>query len=128
MAYYYGTTHQNVINCVDWKTLRDFFGSSLIDRTCAYYSTIAEDIVTLTSLGKTRTPQQKMQCVLWLTEFDLNSINQNTHCITRVQRRVRTEWNVVSGLPNRLIRTPTKRITHTINSVFYHENLRIFTN
>ncbi|GFX15294.1 hypothetical protein TNCV_3302241 [Trichonephila clavipes] len=28
MAYYYGTTHQNVINCssMDWKTLRDFLG------------------------------------------------------------------------------------------------------
>ncbi|GFT86515.1 hypothetical protein TNCV_725561, partial [Trichonephila clavipes] len=27
MAYHYGTTHQNVINCssMDWKTLRDFF-------------------------------------------------------------------------------------------------------
>ncbi|GFT82066.1 DUF4817 domain-containing protein [Trichonephila clavipes] len=31
------------------------------------------------------TPQQKVQCVLWLIEFEL---------VTRVQRCVRTEWNV----------------------------------
>ncbi|GFT93423.1 hypothetical protein TNCV_337811 [Trichonephila clavipes] len=47
-----------------------------------------------------------MQCVLWLTEFK---------SITRVQCRIRTEWNVVTGLPTKLIRTPAKC------SVFYHE-------
>ncbi|GFV32147.1 uncharacterized protein TNCV_1674361 [Trichonephila clavipes] len=50
-------------------------------------------------------PQQKVQCMLWLTEFK---------SVTRVQRRIRTEWNVVTGLPNRLTRAPTKGITHTI--------------
>ncbi|GFX96181.1 hypothetical protein TNCV_2290691 [Trichonephila clavipes] len=30
------------------------------------------------------TPQQKVQCVLWLKKFN---------SVTRVQRRVRTEWN-----------------------------------
>ncbi|PRD17729.1 UNVERIFIED_CONTAM: hypothetical protein NCL1_63452 [Trichonephila clavipes] len=57
-----------------------------------------------------------MQCVLWLTKFK---------SVTRVHRRVRTEWNVVTGLPNSLIRTLTKGITHTVNSVFYHYNLMI---
>ncbi|GFX07546.1 uncharacterized protein TNCV_5092571 [Trichonephila clavipes] len=86
MACYYGTTHPNVINCssMDWKPLRDFLGS--IGRTCTYYLAISDDkLVTLTSLVKTWTQQQKVQCVLCLTEFKP---------ITRVQRRVQTEWNV----------------------------------
>ncbi|GFS83171.1 hypothetical protein TNCV_1287541 [Trichonephila clavipes] len=45
--------------------------------------------------------------------------------LKRVQQRVQTEWNVGACLPKRLIRSPTKRITHTINIVFYHENLTI---
>ncbi|GFV32185.1 uncharacterized protein TNCV_1674731 [Trichonephila clavipes] len=51
-------------------------------------------------------PQQEMQCVLWLTEFK---------SITRVHRRVRTEWNAVTDLAYRLIRIV----------IFYHENLRL---
>ncbi|GFW51895.1 hypothetical protein TNCV_1188261 [Trichonephila clavipes] len=43
--------------------------------------------------------QQKLQNVLWLTEFK---------SATRVQRSIRTEWNVVAELSNRLIRTSTK--------------------
>ncbi|GFY29588.1 hypothetical protein TNCV_2627581 [Trichonephila clavipes] len=35
---------------------------------------------------------------VWLAEFK---------SVSRVQRSVRTEWNVVTGLPNRLIRTPS---------------------
>ncbi|GFT63642.1 uncharacterized protein TNCV_870791 [Trichonephila clavipes] len=62
------------------------------------------------------TPQQKVQCALWLTEFKL---------VTLVQRRVLTEWNVVTGLPNRLIRTPTKGITHTINVSSVTKNFKI---
>ncbi|GFW47789.1 uncharacterized protein TNCV_2829771 [Trichonephila clavipes] len=82
MAYYRGTTHQNVINCssVDWKTLRDF-----LDLVRSAARAIADDkLFTLTSLAKMWTPQEKMQCVLWLTEFK---------SVTRVQRHVRTEWN-----------------------------------
>ncbi|GFT34601.1 uncharacterized protein TNCV_4125491 [Trichonephila clavipes] len=99
MAYYYGTTYQNVTTCssVDWKTLQVSFGSSPIGRTCMHYSVIADDtLVTLTSLVKMWMPQQK---VLWLTEFK---------SVTRVQRRVPTECNVVTGLPNRLMRIPIK--------------------
>ncbi|GFX38940.1 uncharacterized protein TNCV_747191 [Trichonephila clavipes] len=94
-AYCYGATHQNVINCssVDNKPIRAV-------RTCAHYSAIADDkLVTLTLLVELWTQQQKVQCVLWLTEFK---------SLTCVQRRFRTEYNVVTGLPNRLIRTPTK--------------------
>ncbi|GFT40628.1 hypothetical protein TNCV_3008021 [Trichonephila clavipes] len=41
-----------------------------IGRRCTHYSAITDDkLVTLTSLGKMWTPQQKVQCVLWLTEF-----------------------------------------------------------
>ncbi|GFV99204.1 uncharacterized protein TNCV_1511771 [Trichonephila clavipes] len=82
------------------ENLPRFFGSSPIDCTSAYYSAIADDkLVTLTSLVKMWTPQQKVQCVLWLKEFKF---------FMRLQRRVRTEWNVVTGLPNRLVRTPTQ--------------------
>ncbi|GFT31829.1 uncharacterized protein TNCV_2035601 [Trichonephila clavipes] len=82
------------------ETTPRFFGSSPISRTCAHYSAIADDkLVTLTSLVKTWTPLQKVQCVLWLTEFK---------SFTRKLRRVRAEWNVVTGLFNRLTRTPTK--------------------
>ncbi|GFT90684.1 uncharacterized protein TNCV_4074661 [Trichonephila clavipes] len=54
----------------------------------AFYSAIVDDkLVTLTSLVNMWTPEQKMQCVLWLTEFK---------SVTRVQRCVQTEWNVDS--------------------------------
>ncbi|GFX86716.1 uncharacterized protein TNCV_1409131 [Trichonephila clavipes] len=97
------------------KTPPRFFGSSPIDRTCTHYSAIVGDkLVTLTSLVKMWLPQQK--CVLWLPEFK---------SVARVQQRVRTEWNVLTDLPNRLIRTSTKLIKHTINNVFYHEILQI---
>ncbi|GFX18096.1 uncharacterized protein TNCV_1577751 [Trichonephila clavipes] len=77
-----------------------FFGAYLIGRTGAHYSAIADDkLVTLISLVKMWPPQQKVQCVLWLTGFK---------SVKRVQRHVRTEWNVVTGLPNKLIMTPTK--------------------
>ncbi|GFX10752.1 hypothetical protein TNCV_3928921 [Trichonephila clavipes] len=59
---------------------------------------------------------QQIWCLAWLTEFK---------SVTIVQRRVRAERNIVTGLPNRLLRTPTKRITHMINSVCYHKNLMI---
>ncbi|GFV76105.1 uncharacterized protein TNCV_4671941 [Trichonephila clavipes] len=63
-----------------------FFVYSSIGCTYAHYSVIADDkLFTLTSLVKTWTPQQKVQCVLWLTEFK---------SVTHVQRRVRTKWNV----------------------------------
>ncbi|PRD31511.1 UNVERIFIED_CONTAM: hypothetical protein NCL1_23325 [Trichonephila clavipes] len=91
MAYYYGTTHQNVINCssMDWKTLRNFFGSSPIDRMCTHYSEVADDkSFTLTLFVKIWKPQQKVLCTLWLTEFK---------SVTREQRGVRIEWNVVNG-------------------------------
>ncbi|GFW35629.1 uncharacterized protein TNCV_4434801 [Trichonephila clavipes] len=38
-----------------------------------------------------------VQCVLWLTEFKPVTL----------QKRVRTEWNVVTGLPSRIFKTPT---------------------
>ncbi|GFV81438.1 uncharacterized protein TNCV_51621 [Trichonephila clavipes] len=61
-------------------------GSSTISRTCAHYSAISDDkLVKLTSLVKMWTPQEKLQCILWLTEF------KSVPC---VQRRVRTQWNV----------------------------------
>ncbi|GFT89945.1 uncharacterized protein TNCV_1666571 [Trichonephila clavipes] len=91
-AYYYGTTHQNVISSslVDWKPFRDFFGSVPVGRTCAYFSAITYDKhVTLTSLVRMWTPQQKVQRVLWFTGFK---------SVTRVQRRVRIEWSVVTPL------------------------------
>ncbi|GFY35576.1 hypothetical protein TNCV_196761 [Trichonephila clavipes] len=59
MAYYYGTTQQNVINCSskDWKTIQEF-GSSPIGSTCAPYSAIADDkLFTLTSLVQMWMPQ-----------------------------------------------------------------------
>ncbi|GFV25115.1 uncharacterized protein TNCV_591811 [Trichonephila clavipes] len=63
-----------------------YFGSSLIGRTYAHYSAIADyKLVTQTSLAKMWMPQQKVQCVLWLTKFK---------SVTRVLRRIRTEWNV----------------------------------
>ncbi|GFW17631.1 DUF4817 domain-containing protein [Trichonephila clavipes] len=40
------------------------------------------------------TPHQKVQCVLWLTEFK---------SVTRVQRRVRTKWNVGSPLSKSIL-------------------------
>ncbi|GFS77896.1 hypothetical protein TNCV_2027841 [Trichonephila clavipes] len=50
------------------------------------YSAIEEDkLVVLTSLVKIWTPQQKVQCVFKLAKFQ---------SVTRVQRRVRIEWNV----------------------------------
>ncbi|GFV37520.1 uncharacterized protein TNCV_127311 [Trichonephila clavipes] len=58
-------------------------------RTCAHYSAIADGkLVTLISLVKMWMQQQNVQCVLWITEFK---------SVTRVQRLVRTEWNVVNG-------------------------------
>ncbi|GFY13501.1 hypothetical protein TNCV_4958711 [Trichonephila clavipes] len=45
MAYYYGTTYQNVINCssMDWKTLRDFLGLvGSAARTTEQWSAITE--------------------------------------------------------------------------------------
>ncbi|GFS57465.1 uncharacterized protein TNCV_1401491 [Trichonephila clavipes] len=60
MAYYYGTTHLDVTNCVsvDWKTFREFFGFSPIDRTCAHYSAITDDkLFTATSVVKMWVPQ-----------------------------------------------------------------------
>ncbi|GFT99571.1 DUF4817 domain-containing protein [Trichonephila clavipes] len=67
--------------------------TSQIGHTFMHYSAIADDDrVLLTSLVKMWTPQQKVQCVLWLTEFN---------SVTRIQRRFRTEWNVVTSLPNR---------------------------
>ncbi|GFV77425.1 uncharacterized protein TNCV_1069541 [Trichonephila clavipes] len=89
MACYYGTTHQNVINSpsVELETPPRFFGFNPIGRMCAHHSSIADDkLVTLTSLVNMRTPHQKVQCVLWL--WCVRNLNQ------RVQRRVRTEWNV----------------------------------
>ncbi|GFY00170.1 uncharacterized protein TNCV_2835271 [Trichonephila clavipes] len=75
------------------------FGSSPISRTM-YYSAVAEDkIITLTSLVKMWMSKQMVQCVLCLTELKP---------FTGVQWRVRTEWNIVTGLPNRLIRTPSQ--------------------
>ncbi|GFX64898.1 uncharacterized protein TNCV_450361 [Trichonephila clavipes] len=77
-----------------------FFGSSPIGCMHVHYSAIADnELVTLTSLVKMWTLQQKVQCVLWLTEFKSD---------TQVQLRVRKERNIVTGLPNRLIITPTK--------------------
>ncbi|GFV36894.1 uncharacterized protein TNCV_4766921 [Trichonephila clavipes] len=77
-----------------------FFGSSPNGCTRVHYSAIADDKhVTLTALVKMWKPQQMMQCVLWLTE---------NKSVTRLQRRVRAEWNVATILPNRRIRTPTK--------------------
>ncbi|GFT25153.1 uncharacterized protein TNCV_180411 [Trichonephila clavipes] len=102
MAYYYGTTHQNhnILFIRGLENSPKFFGSSTIGRTCAHYSANVDDkFVTLTSLENMWTPEQKVQCVLWLTEFK---------SVTRVQQCVRTEWNVVTGLPNRLTRTPIK--------------------
>ncbi|PRD30309.1 UNVERIFIED_CONTAM: hypothetical protein NCL1_26796 [Trichonephila clavipes] len=96
MAYYYEAN----LFIHGFETPPTFFGSSPIGYTCAHYSAIADDqLLTLTTLVKMWTLQQKMQCFLWLTEFK---------SVTRVQRRVRTEWTVVTGLPNRLTRTPTK--------------------
>ncbi|GFV69758.1 uncharacterized protein TNCV_1349111 [Trichonephila clavipes] len=92
MAYYYETTHQNVIKCssVDWKHLREF-RSNPIGRTCLHYSAVTDDkLATLTSLVKIWTPQQRMHYVLWFTKFK---------SITRVQRRVRTEWNGIEFHP-----------------------------
>ncbi|GFV63228.1 hypothetical protein TNCV_2662301 [Trichonephila clavipes] len=93
MAYYYGTTHQNVINCssMDLKTLR-FFGSSPIGhlRRKTFYTDFISKDVNATVKGGVRT---------FVTEF---------RPVTHIQRRVRTEWNVVTCLPNRLIGTPTK--------------------
>ncbi|GFX85307.1 uncharacterized protein TNCV_2675821 [Trichonephila clavipes] len=66
MAYYYRTTHQNVINysSMDWKTLR-FLRSRPIGCSYTRYSAIADGkSFTLTSLVKMWTPQQKMQRVL----------------------------------------------------------------
>ncbi|GFV97055.1 uncharacterized protein TNCV_3526411 [Trichonephila clavipes] len=85
MASHYGTTHQNVINCssVDWKLLRDSLGLVRSVTLCPHYLAIADNkLVTLASLVKTWTPQQKVQCEIWLTEFK---------SVTCVQRRVRTE-------------------------------------
>ncbi|GFX45455.1 hypothetical protein TNCV_2739921 [Trichonephila clavipes] len=98
MAYGSRTTHQNVISCAsgDSKPFRDFL--SLLQS--AARACIAEDKrVTLTSLVKFWTPQQKVQCVLLLTKFKL---------VTCVQCRVQTEWKIVTGLFNALTRTPTK--------------------
>ncbi|GFT31830.1 hypothetical protein TNCV_2035611 [Trichonephila clavipes] len=72
---------------MELETPLRFFRSSLIGRMCAHYSAIADHkLVTLTSLVKMRTPQQKVQCVLCL--WSARNLNQ------RVQRRVRTECNV----------------------------------
>ncbi|GFT90194.1 uncharacterized protein TNCV_3776091 [Trichonephila clavipes] len=63
-----------------------FFGSIPIGRTRAHYSAIADDkLVTLPSLVKMWTPQQKRQCALWLTTFK---------SVTLIQRLFRIEWNV----------------------------------
>ncbi|GFV51902.1 uncharacterized protein TNCV_1322551 [Trichonephila clavipes] len=87
MAYFCGATHQNRINCSLPRigNLLRCFGSSPIGRTCAHYLAVADDkLVTLISSVKMRTPQQKAQCVLWLSEF---------RSVSRVLRRIRTEWN-----------------------------------
>ncbi|GFX27472.1 uncharacterized protein TNCV_4995281 [Trichonephila clavipes] len=77
-----------------------FFGySRSASRSRTIRQSKGDKLVTLASLVKMQTLQQKVQCVLWLTKFK---------SATRVQQRVRTEWNVVAGLPNRLIRTPSK--------------------
>ncbi|GFT40085.1 hypothetical protein TNCV_2171031 [Trichonephila clavipes] len=102
MAYYYGTTHKNTINCssVDWKTLRDFLG---LVRSAARARIIRQSqtinfYTDFISKGVDAT-EQKVRRILWLMEFN---------SVTRVQRHVRTKWNVVTGLIDRLIRTSTK--------------------
>ncbi|GFW28696.1 uncharacterized protein TNCV_3714111 [Trichonephila clavipes] len=76
------------------------FGCSPIGHTGTHYSAIADDkLVTLTSLVKMWTQQQKVQCVLWL---------KKVKSVKRVQQRIRTECGIFTGLPNRRIRTPTK--------------------
>ncbi|GFX81130.1 uncharacterized protein TNCV_1911221 [Trichonephila clavipes] len=91
------------------ETSPRFFASSPIDRMCVHYSTIADDErASLNSLIKMWMPQHKGQCILWLTEFE---------SVSRVQRRVRMELNVVTGLPNRLIRTPTKCTRSIVSSI-----------
>ncbi|GFV37331.1 uncharacterized protein TNCV_1376441 [Trichonephila clavipes] len=64
---------------MDWKTLRDFLGQG---RTCAHYSAIAHG----TDFISTHVDATVKGAVCTLvTEFK---------SVTRVQRRVRTEWNV----------------------------------
>ncbi|GFW21076.1 uncharacterized protein TNCV_2703161 [Trichonephila clavipes] len=68
------------------KTAPRIVGPSPIGRTNAHYSAIADDeLVTMPTLVKMWMPQQKVQRVLWLTEFK---------SVTFVQRRFRTQWNV----------------------------------
>ncbi|GFW82511.1 hypothetical protein TNCV_1794041 [Trichonephila clavipes] len=52
-------------------------------------------LVTLISLAKMWMPQQKVQCVLWLTEFK---------SVTLLFRRVRTEWNANPPTPKSIHR------------------------
>ncbi|GFW21143.1 uncharacterized protein TNCV_2703811 [Trichonephila clavipes] len=81
----YSSEYNKLFICGLENTAR-VFGSSRIDRPYAHNSAIADDtLYTLTSLVKIRTQQQKVQCVLRLTEFKT---------VTCVQRNVQTEWNV----------------------------------
>ncbi|GFT42065.1 alpha-2 adrenergic receptor [Trichonephila clavipes] len=58
----------NKLSIRELENLPKLFGSSSMDRTCAYYLAIADvKLVTLTSLVMW-TPPQKVQCVLWLTD------------------------------------------------------------
>ncbi|GFX43644.1 hypothetical protein TNCV_510931 [Trichonephila clavipes] len=51
--------------------------------------------------------------------FDISNwqVWQKVQCVLCLMKFVRTEWNVVTGMPNRLIRTPTNGITHMISLV-----------
>ncbi|GFU87864.1 uncharacterized protein TNCV_964201 [Trichonephila clavipes] len=101
MACYYGYPSEcNKLFIRGLENPPRHFGSNPIGHTCAHYSAIADDkLVTLTSFVNMRKLQKKVQCILWLKEFK---------SVTRVQRSFRSEWNIVTGLLNRLIRTPTK--------------------
>ncbi|PRD35269.1 UNVERIFIED_CONTAM: hypothetical protein NCL1_12051 [Trichonephila clavipes] len=82
-----------------------FFGSSPTGRTCAHYSAIADNIlVTLTSLVQMWTRLQLKQSVLWLTDAWLTGNQLYVYSDKFEQNGM----NAVTGLPNRLIRTPTK--------------------
>ncbi|GFV03184.1 hypothetical protein TNCV_4017811 [Trichonephila clavipes] len=63
MAYYYGDTHQNVINSssMDWNPLQDFLGRTIGHMSVHYPAAADDKLFTLTSIVKMWTPQKKMQ-------------------------------------------------------------------
>ncbi|GFX06906.1 hypothetical protein TNCV_1202211 [Trichonephila clavipes] len=94
MAYNYETTYQNVINCssMDWKTLRNFSGL-VRSAACARIIRQSQTINFLHYFHCKDVDHTVKGAMRTLVKGSL-AVSTLVRSVTRVQRCVRTEWNV----------------------------------